>query len=72
MDGSVEEVALELLVSWAVDADTSMPLGFAAALRGDGTAAVGDGIAFEANWVAAAVADLISLLLLECVVALGG
>ena len=72
MDGSVEEVAFELLVGWAVDADAGVPLGFTAALGCDRTAAVGDGIAFEANWVAAAVADLVSLLLLEPVVAFGG
>ena len=72
MDGSVEEVAFELLVGWAVNADTGVPFWFAAALGGDGTAAVGDGIAFEADWVTTAVADLISLLLLEGVVPFGG
>ena len=71
MDGSIEEVAFELLVSWAVDADAGVPLGFAAAFGSDGASAIGNGIAFEANWVAAAVADLVSLLLLEGVVALG-
>ena len=72
MDGSIEEVAFELLVSWAVDADAGVPLGFAAAFGSDGASAIGNGIAFEANWVAAAVADLVSLLLLESVVAFGG
>ena len=71
MDGSVEEVAFELLVGWAVDADAGVPLGFAAALWGDGTAAVGNGIALEANRVTAAVADLVSLLLLELMVPFG-
>ena len=71
MKSSVEEVAFELLVGWAVDADAGVPLGFAAALGSDRTAAVGDGIAFEADWMTAAVADLVSLLLLESVVALG-
>ena len=72
MDGSIEEVAFELLVGWAVDADAGVPLGFAAALGSDGTAPIGDGIAFETDWVAAAVTDLISLLLFERVVAFGG
>ena len=49
-----------------------MPLGIAAAFGGGGAATVGDGIAFEADRVAAAVADLVSLLLLECVVSFGG
>ena len=71
MDGSVEEVAFKLLVGWAVDADAGVPLGFAAAFGGDWTSAVGDGIALEADWVSAAVADLISLLLFERVVAFG-
>ena len=71
MDGSVEEVAFKLLVGWAVDADAGVPLGFAAAFGGDGTSAVGNGIAFEADWVTTAVADLISLLLLEGVVPFG-
>ena len=72
MNGSIEEVVFELLVSWAVDANTCVPLGFAAAFGSNGASAIGDGIAFEPDWVTAAVADLISLLLLECVVALGG
>ena len=72
MRGSIEEVAFELLVGGTVDADAGVPLGFAAALRSNGASAVGDGIALEADRVTAAVADLISLLLLECVVALGG
>ena len=71
MRGSVEKVAFELLVGGAVDADAGVPLGFAAALGCDGASAVGNGIALEANWVPAAVADLISLLLLESVVAFG-
>ena len=68
----IEEVAFELLVGWAVDADAGVPLGFTAALGSDGAASVGNGIAFEADRVAAAVADLVSLLLLERVVAFGG
>ena len=71
MDGSVEEVAFELLVRWAVDADAGVPLGFAAAFGCDRTASIGNGIALEADWVTAAVADLVSLLLLESVVAPG-
>ena len=72
MGGSVEEVALELLVGGAVDADAGVPLGFAAALGSDGASAVGDGIAFETDRVTPAVADLISLLLLERMVSFGG
>ena len=72
MDGSIEKVAFKLLVGWAVDADAGVPFGFAAALGGDGASAIGNGIALEADWVAAAVADLGSLLLLEGVVAFGG
>ena len=72
MSGSVEKVAFELFVRWAVDADAGVPLGFAAAFRRDWTAPVGDRIALEANWVAAAVADLVSLLLFERVMAFGG
>ena len=72
MSGSIEEVAFELLVGWRVDSDAGVPLGFAAALGRDGTSSVGDRIALEANRVTAAVADLVSLLLFECVVAFGG
>ena len=72
MDGSVEEVAFELLVGWAVDADAGVPLGFATTSGCDGTSAVGNGIALKADRVPAAVADLVSFLLLESVVALGG
>ena len=71
MSGSVEKVAFELFVRWAVDADAGVPLGFAAAFGCDRTASIGNGIALEADWVTAAVADLVSLLLLESVVALG-
>ena len=71
MNGSVEEVAFELHVGCAVDSDAGVPFGFAAALGGNRTSAVRNGVAFEANWVAAAVADLVSLLLLESVVAFG-
>lgn len=66
-----EEVAFELLVGWAVDADAGVPLGFAAALGSGGTASVGNGIAFESDRVTAAVTDLVSLLLLELMVAFG-
>ena len=69
MDGSVEEVVFELLVGWAVDADAGVPLGLAATLGGDRAASVGDGIAFEADRVSAAVADLVSLLLFKGMVA---
>ena len=72
MDGSIEKVAFELLVGWAVDADAGMPFGFAAALGGDRASSVGDGVAFKADRVSAAIADLVSLLLFECVVSLGG
>ena len=72
MRGSVEEVAFELLVGGAVDADAGVPFGFAAALGSDRTAAVGNGIAFESDRITAAVADLVSLLLFESVVAFGG
>jgi len=34
VDGSVKEVAFELLVGGAVDADAGVPLGFTAALGG--------------------------------------
>ena len=71
MDGSVEEVAFELLVGRTVDADAGVPLGFAAAHGCDGTSAVGNRVAFESDWVTAAIADLVSLLLLERVVAFG-
>ena len=71
VDGSVEEVAFELLVSGAVNADAGVPLGFAASLGSDGASAIGNGIAFEANGVSTAVADLVSLLLLELMVAFG-
>ena len=59
------EVAFELLVGWAVDADAGVPLGFAAALGRDGTAAIENRIAFKADRVPAAVADPIWLSLLE-------
>ena len=72
MGCSIEEVAFELLVGGAVDADAGVPLGFAAALGGDRAASVGNRIAFEADRVAAAVADLVSFLLLERVVAFRG
>ena len=42
MDGSIEKVAFELLVGWAVDADAGVPFGFAAAFRGDGASSVGN------------------------------
>ena len=71
MRGSIEEVAFELLVGWAVDADAGVPLWFASALGSDGTASVGNGIAFKTDWVSAAVADLVSLLLFELMVAFG-
>ena len=48
-----------------------MPFGFAAALWSDGTASVGNGIAFKFDWVTAAISNLLSLLLLEVVVAFG-
>ena len=72
MHCSIEEEAFELLVGWAVDADAGVPFGLAAALGSDGAASVGDGIAFKTNRMTAAVADLISLLLLECVMPFGG
>ena len=72
MCSSIEEVAFELFVSWAVDSDAGVPLGFAAALGSDGASSVGDGVALETDRVSAAVADLVSLLLFECVVAFGG
>ena len=72
MRSPIEEVAFELLVGWSVDADAGVPFGFAAAFWGDGAASVGNGIAFEADRVSAAVVDLVSLLLLECMVAFGG
>ena len=72
MDGSVEEVAFELLVRWAVDADAGVPFWFAAALGGDRGASVRDGVAFETDRVSAATVDLVSLLLFECVMAFGG
>ena len=71
MDGSIEEVAFELLVGWAVDADAGVPFGFAASLGSDGAASIGNRIALEADRMAAAVADLVSLLLLELMVAFG-
>ena len=71
MDGSIEKVAFKLLVGWAVDADAGVPFGLAAALGGDWAATVGDGIALESDWVSAAVADLVSLLLLELMVPFG-
>ena len=72
MGGSIEEVAFELLVRRAVNADAGVPFGFATALGSNGAASVRNGIALKTDRVSAAVADLISLLLLECVVALGG
>ena len=68
----VDEVAFELLVGGAVDADAGVPFGLAAALGGDWAASVGYGIAFKADRVAAAVADLVSFLLLESVMAFRG
>ena len=67
----IEKVAFELLVGWAVDADAGVPLGFAAALGSDWTATIRDRIALELDRVAAAVADLASLSLLECMMAFG-
>ena len=58
-------VAFELFVGRAVDADAGVPLGFIAAFGCDGASAVGDRIALEADRVAAAVANLFSLLLLK-------
>ena len=72
MDGSVEEVAFELLVGWAVDADAGVPLGFATALGGDWASGIRNGIAFEPDWVTAAVTDLVPLLQFESVVPFGG
>ena len=72
MGGSVEEVAFELLVGRTVNSDAGVPLGFATTLGSDGASAIGNRIAFKADRVTAAVADLISLLLFERVVALGG
>ena len=72
MGGSVEEVAFQLLVGWAVDADAGVPLGFTAALGSDGASTVGNRVALETDRVSAAVADLISLLVLESMVAFGG
>ena len=72
MGGSIKKVAFELLVGRAVDADAGVPLGFSAALGGNRTASVGYRIALKPDRVTAAVADLISLLLLECVMAFGG
>ena len=71
MNGSVAKVRFELLVGWAVDTDAGVPLGFAAAFGSDGASAVRNGVALEADWVSAAVADLVSLLLLEHVVPFG-
>ena len=72
MDGSIEKVAFELLVGWAVDADAGVPFWFAAALGGDRASSVRDGVALKTDRVTTAIADLVSLLLLECVVSLGG
>ena len=71
MDGSINEVAFELFVGGAVDADAGVPLGFAAAFGCDRASAIGNRIAFKADRVPATVADLVSLLLLEHVVAFG-
>ena len=60
VNGSVEEVAFELFVGGAVDADAGVPLGFAAAFGCDRASAVGNRIALEADRVAAAVANLIA------------
>ena len=72
MGGSIEEVAFELLVGRAVDAHAGVPLWFAAALGSDGASAIRNRVAFKADRVTAAVADLVSLLLLELMVAFGG
>ena len=72
MDGSIEKVAFELLVSWAVDTDAGVPFWFSAALGGDRAASVGDGITLKSNRVTAAVADLGPLLLFEGMMAFGG
>lgn len=68
---AVDEERLELFVCWIVDADAGMPFGLAASLGSDGAAAVGYGIALEFDRVAAAVPDLLFLLLLKRMVALG-
>ena len=67
--GSIEKVAFELFVGWVIDADAGVPFGFAAALGRDGASAVGDGVAFELDWMTTAVADLLSLLLFEVMIA---
>lgn len=71
MHGSIEEERFELLVSWIVDADAGVPLRFAAPFGRDWTSPVRNRIAFEFDRVSAAVADLLSLLVLEQVVSFG-
>ena len=61
MDGSIEKVAFELLVGWAVDPDAGVPFWFAAALGCDRASSVG--VAFETDRVSAAITDLDSLFL---------
>ncbi len=71
VSGSIQEVAFELLVSRAVDTDAGVPHRLATAFGCDGTTAVRNGIAFKLDRVAAAITDLLSLLLLEVMITFG-
>ena len=67
----MQEVGFEFAVGPVVDADAGVPLGIGAAFGCLAAAAVADGITGEFDRVAAAVADLLLLFLLEGMVAVG-
>ena len=69
MAGTVQKKRLELFVRSWVNPNTRMPFRLAAADRRDATSAVADRVAFKLDRMAPAIADLITLLLLEGVVA---
>lgn len=69
MSGSIKKVAFELLVGRSVDADAGVPFGFATTLRCDRAATVRNGVALELDRMTPAVTDLVSLLLLEVMIA---
>ncbi len=71
MSGLVEKMGFELAVLLVVDADAGVPFGVAAAFGCQAAAAVADGVTVELDGVAATVADLAFLLLLEGMVAVG-
>lgn len=69
MTGSIEQEGSELLVRSRIDADAGVPFWLAAAGGSDSSTPIADRITLKLDGIAATIADLIALVVLELVVA---